>query len=512
MSITKDEVSVLSEIIRKLYLEDNIPWVIGYSGGKDSTATLQLVWMSISALPLDKRQHKTIHVISTDTLVESPVVARWVEKSLEKMRGQALEQQMPIVPHRLIPDYNDTFWVNLIGRGYPYPRPNFRWCTERLKIRPANRFVQNVVSAYGEVILLLGTRKAESAIRAKNMNYYEKLRLRDHLSPNGTIQNELVFSPLENWTDDDVWFFLMQYKNPWGHSNKELMTMYRGASSDGECPLVISTDTPSCGKSRFGCWVCTLVEQDKSMEAMIMNDSEKEWMTALLDFRNHLGDPSQDRERRDFRRMTGQVHLYKGRLVHGPYKREIREAWLKKLLSIQENINLTGPEEFRSLKLITDEELIRIRRIWLDEKHEFNDSLPGIYKEVTDREFVFVNDRMNNSFGKEEWELLHDVCDDLFPDEQLLFDTTARIVDIERKAALKNRYGILRNVEAQIKNGFFKNEQDALEYAEIRLKRRKELGGRFDPKAELQAPHSMRIEEQETIQENFFHGEEDVLQ
>ena len=211
MSLTKNDVNMLMEIVRKLYLEDDIPWVVGYSGGKDSTATMQLVWMALAEMPLEQRMRKTVHVINTDTLVESPVVAKWVEDSLIKMQEMADTEQMPIKTHKLIPDYNDTFWVNLIGRGYPYPRPNFCWCTERLKIKPANTFVQNVVSAYGEVILLLGTRKSESANRARTMQYYEKLRVRDHLNPNGTMQNELVFSPLADWTDDDVWFYLMLF-------------------------------------------------------------------------------------------------------------------------------------------------------------------------------------------------------------------------------------------------------------------------------------------------------------
>ena len=81
--------------------------------------------------------------------------------------------------------------------------------------------------------------------------------------------------------------------------------MYKGATADGECPMMVEAGLPSCGKSRFGCWVCTMVEQDKSMAAMIANDSEKEWMTPLLEFRNEIGDNDKDWERRDFRRMGG---------------------------------------------------------------------------------------------------------------------------------------------------------------------------------------------------------------
>lgn len=487
MSLSKADVNELASIVRKLYLEDSIPWVVGYSGGKDSTATLQLVWMALSELPADQRNHKTVHVISTDTLVESPVVAKWVGDSLKKMEAQAAAEDMPIVPHRLIPNYNDTFWVNLLGRGYPYPRATMRWCTDRLKIKPSNAFVQDVVSSYGEVILLLGTRKAESAARAKTMRYYENLRVRDHLSPNGSIQNELVFSPLENWTDNDVWYFLMQYRNPWGHSNKDLLTMYRGATADNECPLVINTDTPSCGKSRFGCWVCTLVEQDKSMEAMIMNDSEKEWMAPLLDFRNHIGNSVRDRERRDFRRMTGNAHMFKGRLVHGPYKKEIREEWLKMLLEIQEKINRDGPIEFQNLELISLEELKLIRQIWLNEKHEFDDSLPRIYEEVVGRPFEAQISSADLSFGKQEWNLLAEVCREKYPGEELVFEITASIIDLERKSAeMKKRHGILNSVEARIKRGFYKNEEDALDYASIKVKRKRDMGASFDQRAEAE--------------------------
>lgn len=487
VAVTKNDVNDLSVIIRNLYLEDDIPWVVGYSGGKDSTATLQLVWNAISELPEDQRRHKKIHVIATDTLVESPVVAKWVDNSLEKMKGKAIDDNMPIVPHRLTPKWNDSFWVNLLGRGYPYPRPTMRWCTERLKIKPANDFVQNVVSAYGEVILLLGTRKAESAARTKSMNYYENMRIRDYLSPNGSMQNELVFSPLENWSNDDVWFFLMQYKNPWGHSNKDLLTMYKGASSDNECPLVMDTNTPSCGKSRFGCWVCTLVEQDKSMEAMILNDSEKEWMTPLLNFRNHIGNVMLDRDRRDFRRMTGNAHMFRGRLVHGPYKKEVREDWLKMLLEIQRNINQNGPLEFNTLELITQEELNVIRQIWLDEKHEFDDALPRIYEEAMGVPFVGLISGNDLAFGKTEWDLLHKVCCELYPDEELIFEILTSIVDIERKSVdMKKRYGVLTDIGAQIKRGFYKNEDDALAYASQKLQRKKRMGATFDKRAETE--------------------------
>lgn len=482
--ITKKDIQNTYKIIQKVYLEDEIPWVIGYSGGKDSTATLQLVWLALAELPIEQRKHKIIHVISTDTLVESPVIAKWVENSLEFIERESERQDMPFVKHRLTPQVNDTFWVNLLGRGYPYPRVTMRWCTDRLKIKPSNKFVHDVVSAYGEAILLLGTRKAESAHRAQNMDYYEKKRVRDYLSPNGSIQNELVFSPLENWSDDDVWYFLLQYKNPWGYSNKDLMSLYRGASADAECPIVMSADTPSCGKSRFGCWMCTMVEKDKSMEAMIMNDSQKGWMMPLLELRNEIGDAERDRNRRDFRKMKGNVFLYNGRLVHGPYKKEVREQWLRRLLEVQKQINEEGPEEFRDLTLITKAELNRIRQIWLEEKHEFQDTLPKIYEEITG-EKLELECYYGNAYWNEEWKLLEKVCKNSYPEEELAFELSYRLVDIENRfSTLQKRKGIYNSLENEIQKCYFKDENDATEFALQRIERKKNMGVMYDRKAE----------------------------
>lgn len=404
MAITKELIDGLLVTIQNLYLADDIPWMIGYSGGKDSTAAVQLVWLAIEQLPEADRK-KQIIIMNTDTLVESPVVSKWVEKSLEAMKDESTKKKLPFVPERLTPKSDDTFWVNLIGRGYPFPRMKFRWCTARLKIDPVNTFIKEKIAEHGELILVLGTRKQESTRRNRTMTNLEKKRVRELLSPNPTLANELVFSPMEAWSDDDVWTFLMQYKNPWGYSNMDLLTMYRGATADNECPLQIDKSTPTCGKSRFGCWVCTMVEKDKSMEAMIANDQEKEWMSSLLEFRNEFGNEEGDRERRSFRRMKGNLQGNYGKLFHGPYKKEVREEWLEKLLNIQVDINRNGPEEFSNLELITIPELRAIRRIWVNEKHEFDDSLPRIYERVIGKSFDDPEWIHNDSFGIEEWEI-----------------------------------------------------------------------------------------------------------
>lgn len=475
-NLTKNDIQALIEVIKGLYLEDMIPWICGYSGGKDSTAVVQLVWYALRELPPEKRR-KTVHIISTDTLVESPVVAIWATESLRKMENQAAADGLPIVPHRLTPTTTNTFWVNLIGRGYPYPRKDFRWCTDRMKIEPSNRFIKSVLNAESEAILVLGTRKAESATRRAVMEGYEKKRYRDHLSPNGSFPNSYVFSPIENWSNDNVWQYLVQVPNPWGHSNKDLLAMYSGASSDGECPLVIDTSTPSCGNSRFGCWVCTMVTEDKSMAAMIQNDEEKAWMLPMLEFRNEIvGQQGSDRDRRDFRKRDGRLQWHNGRLVHGPYTKKTREGLLRRLLEVEKLVHEIGPDEIKNVPLITMDELRMIRQIWLDDFHEFDDSLPRIYESVAGKPYSDGMVSKNKYFGSAESALLDDVCKELYPDEDLLAGLQRALLDTEAKAAaISNKKNVILNFEKEIKKAFYRDEEDAAEIAQSRVHRIAEI-------------------------------------
>ena len=414
----RETIAQLQEEIRSLYTADDVPWIVGYSGGKDSTATLQLIWTAVAALPVGQRR-KPIHVISTDTLVENPIVSAWVRNSIAVMREAARDQAMPIQPRMLEPKLEDRFWVNLIGRGYPAPRPKFRWCTERLKIRPSNQFINSVVTKNGEAILCIGARKTESVARARVFENTARFRVRDRLSPSETLSGCEVYTPIETWTSDDVWLYLNNQRNPWGINNKDLMGLYAGASADGECPLVVDQSTPSCGDSRFGCWVCTLVEKDKSMTAMIQNDVDKEWLMPLLDLRNALdarnqgekADKGSDHHLRDFRRMSGAVQIMSNREpVPGPYTQEARAMWLSQVLAAQAHIRKHGPPEVRTIELIRLDELQEIRRIWVIDKHEIEDELPRIYREATGEDYPGRPLDDNLMLGKREMDELRELC------------------------------------------------------------------------------------------------------
>jgi DNA sulfur modification protein DndC len=467
-----EDIQILTKEIQELYTLDEVPWCIGYSGGKDSTAILQLTWNAIAALPIEKRTKK-IYVITTDTLVENPVVSAWVSNSLEQIKVAATDQQMPVEPHLLHPAVKDTFWVNLIGKGYPAPRHRFRWCTERLKIQPADSFIRNVIRSTGEVILVLGTRKTESIQRGIRMAKHEEWRVTDRLNANPNRPNSLIYLPIEDWRTDEVWLYLNQWENPWGYSNKDLFHMYRGATADNECPLVVDSSTPSCGDSRFGCWVCTIVSKDKSMEAMIQNDEEKEWMQPLLDIRNQL-DVQNDHDKRDFRRLWGEVTLFERNVdgettvqhIPGPYTKYWREYWLRSVLQAQTQARQNAPEKMRNITLITLEELSEIRRIWLEDKHEFDDSLPRIYQEVMQEEFKDPRPGAGYSLlGSDEWSVLEDICQD----DPMHLELMAKLLDTERQfRKMTKRVGIYDALEKCFESSS-RSEKEALKNA--RLKR-----------------------------------------
>jgi DNA sulfur modification protein DndC len=410
--------------IRTVYLADRRPWVIGYSGGKDSTTALQMIWYALSKLPPNQLT-KPVYVISSDTLVETPKIVDYIDSSLKRMNEAALREELPFSAHKVQPVPENTFWVNLIGRGYPAPSKRFRWCTERLKIDPANRFILDKVAEHGEVVVVLGVRKSESATRAQVMSLH---RIKGSaLSRHSTLPNAFVYTPIEDLDVQDVWTYLLQAPSPWGNNNRDLVTMYRNAQA-GECPLVVDKSTPSCGNSRFGCWVCTVVTRDSSMEAMIENGED--WLEPLLNFRDLLAstqDPLVKLQVRDFKRRNGQVMLKPdGGIVPGPYKLSVRKDLLRKLLETEKQVRKHGPDAHE--RLINKDELEQIRRLWRTEAQDWEDSVPKIYKEVTGEDVDWTIDEQP-VFSARERELLDDIC----LRNQVPSAMVAKLLDVERE-------------------------------------------------------------------------------
>lgn len=331
----------IRDSLRELYLSDERPWLVGYSGGKDSTMLTSMIFSVVESVPPPQRT-KPVSVLCTDTRVEIPAIVEMIEGTLAKMQRYSREQDLNIDVHLLRPPVEESFWVNIIGRGYPPPNRNFRWCTQRMKIDPVTNFVQKRLGHWGEAILHLGARRSESATRAQTMANRES---RNGLRKHPDLPRVWVSNPIEFLKTPEVWLYLIEAPNPWGGDNRALFKLYKDAS--GECPVHIDTSTPACGNSRFGCWTCTVVEQDKAGEGLLASGDER--MAKLLEFRETLlefRDPTNGW--RDHRRMNGNEGP-------GPLTIAARRELLARLIKLQEE---TG------LRVISDDELLLIQKIW----------------------------------------------------------------------------------------------------------------------------------------------------
>ena len=367
LSDTQGTLTKIRAILKDEYNQKhNHPWIIAYSGGKDSTLVLQLVFETILA-QLPTKRKRQIYIVANDTLVESPLVIEHLYKSIEAVRKAVTAKKLPVITTITKPAIDQTFWVNVIGRGYIPPTRNFRWCTDRMKINPTTRFIEKTTTEYKKTTLLIGTRKSESTSRRLRMEKYEKPGLR--MSPHHQIKNCSVFSPIAELTDNEVWSILLQSKPPWGGTHRNLITLYRNAGG-GECPLVLSKeDAPSCGSSspRFGCWTCTVVTKDRSLAGLI--DSGFEELEPLLDFRDWLIQLRENNENRMAVRRNGTT-IYKKDNTRGkgPFKMDIRQKILNELKKI---------EQETSKKYITNTEIKIIKDIWRRDKvqHESRNAL-----------------------------------------------------------------------------------------------------------------------------------------
>lgn len=370
------EFQAFEDIIQEMsivYQHDTRPWMIGFSGGKDSTLLCCLVMEMLQRLPAYKR-NKTVYVVSSDTLVENPIVKRYMHKMSEMINasGSVLNVRADIV----YPKIEDSFWCKVIGLGYPTPEPpGFRWCTERLKINPMNRYTLETIQANGEVILLLGVRKAESITRAHSIRAHEiegKL-----LTPHTNIENAYVYNPLTEIPNEDVWKFLLKgdSKTPWGSDNKYLFSLYQGENLGEEQSVIGEVDKekiPVTGNSRFGCWICTMVREDKSLKAFI--DRGETWLIPLRDYRNWMLELRSTPSARETKRRNGTMYRKPdGSLGLGPFTMDARKEMLRRLLQLEVDTDLP---------LITLDELKQIDIMWDEDGDLGRRSLVETYYDV----------------------------------------------------------------------------------------------------------------------------------
>jgi DNA sulfur modification protein DndC len=346
-------------LVKDEYLSEaqHYPWIVGFSGGKDSSLVAHAVFEALQAIPPSARA-RPVHIVSNDTLVESPFVMAHLNKVTRQIEQAANDMGLPIVVRRTRPDLDKTFWVLLIGKGYPSPNSQMRWCTDRLKIQPTSTYIRENISQHGAAIVVLGVRRTESIRRMMTVDKYENMR-GSNLNEHNSISGALIFRPIVDLSTDDVWEILGTFPTPWGGTHKDLFQLYRDAEG-GECPVVLSKDeAPGCGtkNSRFGCWTCTVVEKDKSLQGYI--DAGHDGYQPLLDFRDNLVAYRRNQSMRSAIRRNGRLTFdATGKHIPGPFTIQARQEILAELLRVQ--------AKFGS-PLISDDEINLIHKIWATE-------------------------------------------------------------------------------------------------------------------------------------------------
>lgn len=372
-----NEFQAFEDIIEEMsmvYRHDSRPWMIGFSGGKDSTLLCCLVFEMLNRLPAGQPR-KTVYIISSDTMVENPIVRDYMHRMSAMIgeRGAELNIKSDII----YPKVEDSFWCRVIGLGYPTPEaPGFRWCTDRLKIRPMNSYILDTIKNNGEVVLLLGVRKAESTYRANNIR--EREIEGKVLVPHSDIANAYVYNPMTELPNEAVWRYLLRgdAKSPWRSDNKYLFSLYQGENLGEEQSVIgeISEEKiPVTGNSRFGCWICTMVKEDKSLNAFI--NRGEEWLKPLREYRDWLLKFRTTPGAREYKRRNGVMYRKQnGELGEGPFTMESRKKILRKLLLLEKETKRT---------LITTEELKQIDLLWDREGDLTRRGLVELYAEVT---------------------------------------------------------------------------------------------------------------------------------
>ncbi len=336
----EDKIADLRERLKELFRRFlGQPVVVAYSGGKDSTFLLHHVLVLLSEMKTNP-----LAVVYADTLVENPLIHQHTLEFLEKVKTYCEETGIYVRILIAQPEIRNTFWVNVIGKGYPLPHHRFRWCQKKLKIKP----VKKALEGFSEGILLVAVRTQESRARQRS--------LKRRLNGMELEKNHLrVFAPIFDFSEEDIWEFLSKSQSPWGEDYSKVINLYKSAR--GECPLIPEKNKfhNGCGM-RFGCWVCPVVKEDKTLKNQAQ---ESEVLKRLHEFRNWLLDFSLDPQSRlPFRRNGKPAINGKGMLTL-----KAREEILKNLQKLQHQTQM---------QLISKEEIEEIKKIWEEDKGKFS--------------------------------------------------------------------------------------------------------------------------------------------
>lgn len=290
----------------------NAHWIVAFSGGKDSTAALKILLAAYRGSGL---QTLKLTVIYCDTGVENPVLDLYVKSALERINEEFKEFGPTFQTHLLKAPVQDRYFVRIIGRGYPPPTNNFRWCTVGLRIRPVSRFIE--AQNPKNTVVVLGLRRSESQQRDRTLNAAPEGRWQKQREGNKDYD---LFLPILDLGVPEVWDSIFWLSRPRSIDPQVLQELYHDAS--GECPVIRAPQAPPCASGRFGCWTCTVVRQDKSAKKLI--EAGYSELRPYFEFRTWLSQIRNDPKMRWPQRRNGTSGM-------GPFTLDARREILARL-------------------------------------------------------------------------------------------------------------------------------------------------------------------------------------
>ena len=339
-------------------------WVIAWSGGKDSTATLTVILNLLDAGLI--APPKSLTVCYADTRMEIPplwISARVIMQHLDRRGIEVIEAVAPM---------EKRFLPYMLGRGVPPPSNTFRWCTGAIKVEPMERAVEGIFSRTGEKLLVItGVRQGESAVRDG--------RITMSCSKDGAecgqgwyqtgLDNDIAstLAPILHWRLCMVWDWLKIFAPAQG---RNLIEAYPGLTGGGWDTSILADayggDEAEEINARTGCMGCPLASKDKALATVVKMDNWK-YLQPLLGlkplYREMKKPQYRLRKPGGERRKDGTLSKNQNRM--GPLTLEARKYFLDKFCQIQEAVNTSALRQGRpSVDFLNTTEVDFCRQCW----------------------------------------------------------------------------------------------------------------------------------------------------
>ena len=186
--------------VKRTAAKQDLPTVVGFSGGKDSLATYLVVEKALKSSP---------PIFFMDTGIELPETVQHI-KEFAKSRNVSIIGQ----------EAGDRFWESIDVFGPP--ARDFRWCCKVLKLGPAATSIADEMG--GETLSFMGQRKLESFQRS----------IEPRVTENPWVPGQLSANPIQNWNALEVWLYIFKEKadfNPLYNQGYHRMGCYLCPSS-----------------------------------------------------------------------------------------------------------------------------------------------------------------------------------------------------------------------------------------------------------------------------------------